>query len=241
MEQDISYPSGGNEAREVGVNLADGGGSPEVPGVEPVPTVTPEADTDDLQTGAPERPAQDSNRIYVASLLDYNNGVLHGVWIDAEQEADAITAEARAMLARSPTAAATGEVAEEWAIHDYDGDAFSRLPIRETEWLSDVARIAQLVSDHGEPFIVLAQDAGLDDLDFLEAAVQDSFVGHWPSVEAYAEEMFDEMGGRAYVEAAPEYIRPFLRFDANGLAQQMETELTILGGRDGVYIFNPNS
>lgn len=39
-----------------------------------------------------------SPRIWVASLSDYNNGHLHGVWIDAAQDVDAIHDEIAAML-----------------------------------------------------------------------------------------------------------------------------------------------
>jgi len=41
-------------------------------------------------------------RIYVACLASYNAGILHGTWIDANQDADAIRAEVRAMLKSSP-------------------------------------------------------------------------------------------------------------------------------------------
>ncbi|MCT8003625.1 antirestriction protein ArdA [Sphingomonas sanguinis] len=54
-------------------------------------------------------------RIYVACLAAYNNGYLHGTWIDADQDADQIRDEIAAMLARSPV-----EDAEEYAIHDYE-------------------------------------------------------------------------------------------------------------------------
>ena len=55
-------------------------------------------------------------RIYVACLAAYNNGVLHGRWIDAARGEDHIWEETRAMLAASPI-----PDAEEWAIHDYEG------------------------------------------------------------------------------------------------------------------------
>lgn len=41
-------------------------------------------------------------RIYAACLASYNNGRLHGVWIDADQDEDSINAEIRAMLKASP-------------------------------------------------------------------------------------------------------------------------------------------
>ncbi len=55
-------------------------------------------------------------RIYIACLAAYNNGHLHGAWIDADQDADQIRDAIAAMLARSPV-----EDAEEYAIHDYEG------------------------------------------------------------------------------------------------------------------------
>ena len=51
-------------------------------------------------------------RIYVACLAAYNNGYLHGRWIDATLGESHIWDETRAMLAASPI-----EEAEEWAIH----------------------------------------------------------------------------------------------------------------------------
>ncbi len=61
-------------------------------------------------TGAKSSPA-----IFVASLADYNNGVLHGKWIDAAREPWEIQADINDILdsSRQPDA-------EEWAIHDYE-------------------------------------------------------------------------------------------------------------------------
>ena len=56
-------------------------------------------------------PSEDAPRIYVACLAAYNNGCLHGRWIDATTP-DEIMDEVRAMLAASPLPGA-----EEWAIH----------------------------------------------------------------------------------------------------------------------------
>jgi antirestriction protein len=41
-------------------------------------------------------------RIYAACLASYNNGRLHGTWIDADQDADDIRAEIGALLKASP-------------------------------------------------------------------------------------------------------------------------------------------
>ena len=59
---------------------------------------------------------QDQQRIYVACLAAYNSGILHGEWIDIEDDIDETWAHINAMLKASPVADA-----EEWAIHDYEG------------------------------------------------------------------------------------------------------------------------
>ena len=52
----------------------------------------------------------------MACLAAYNNGKLHGVWIDAYSGVDGIEEQVAEMMACSP------EVnAEEWAVHDFEG------------------------------------------------------------------------------------------------------------------------
>lgn len=60
--------------------------------------------------------SQNTPKIYVVCLAAYNNGKLHGVWIEANQPAEAIWDAIRAMLKNSPE-----RDAEEWVIHDYEG------------------------------------------------------------------------------------------------------------------------
>ena len=69
-------------------------------------------------------------RFYAACLASYTAGTLHGAWIDASDDVDAMQEEINAMLRASPHPnvmvedPATGEQvpsAEEYAIHDYDG------------------------------------------------------------------------------------------------------------------------
>lgn len=55
-------------------------------------------------------------KIYVADLAAYNNGKLHGVWIDATLDLEDIQAAVSSMLKNSPEG-----FAEEYAIHDYEG------------------------------------------------------------------------------------------------------------------------
>ncbi len=46
--------------------------------------------------------ANNNPKIYMADLAAYNNGYLHGVWIDATEELDAIQDQVNDMLKTSP-------------------------------------------------------------------------------------------------------------------------------------------
>ncbi|MCZ4119055.1 antirestriction protein ArdA [Streptomyces sp. H39-S7] len=120
--------------------------------------------------------SQDTPRIYVASLSDYNNGVLHGAWIDADQEPDQIYAEVAAMLATSPVTGKFGEVAEEYAIHDYDGFP-GELELGEWESFERLHDIAEALSKF--PAVVVAHyftdNPKMDAADVV-ALIEDQFV-----------------------------------------------------------------
>lgn len=49
-------------------------------------------------------------QIYIACLASYNNGILYGKWIDANQDVSALEGEIQEILAESPM-----PDAEEWA------------------------------------------------------------------------------------------------------------------------------
>ncbi len=131
----------------------------------------------------------DEPRIYVASLSDYNAGVLHGVWIDCDGlDADDIHEAVSEMLASSPTAASEGSTAEEWAIHDYEG--FGSIRLSEYESFERVATIAVALTsavDAGAMATWLDMADGNTPEDFA-----DHFRGHWDSFKEYVTE--DEIG-----------------------------------------------
>lgn len=151
----------------------------------------------------------DTPRIYVASLSDYNAGRLHGEWIDADQEADAIWEDINAMLAASPendvcqwcggnrdahnddgrcpggrTTSFLPSNAEEWAIHDYDN--FHGLKLGEYENIERIATIGQALAEATDAGALAAwldqnDDNTPDDFD-------DHFRGHWDSFKDFVTE-----------------------------------------------------
>lgn len=126
---------------------------------------------------------QTTPKVYVACLAAYNNGILHGQWIEANQEAEAIHGAIKEMLALSPIANA-----EEWAIHDYEG--FCGLRISEYESIESVAEMAAMIAEHGEAWAKFAEYEGIEyaTLERFEEAYQ----GEWDSEEAFAENLAGE-------------------------------------------------
>jgi antirestriction protein len=135
-------------------------------------------------------------RIYVASLADYNAGRLHGVWIDAAQDADDIHAEVKAMLAEGMPGA------EEWAIHDSEG--FDGIKLSETESFDTVAGWAAAIEEHGDAF---AAWVGYDSKYHTDASdFEDAYRGEWASEAEYAEDWFESTGTFDPGPALAQYI-----------------------------------
>ena len=125
----------------------------------------------------------DGPRIYVASLSDYNAGRLHGVWIDATQDAEDIQEAVTAMLteSREPNA-------EEWAIHDYEG--FHGLKLGEWESFEKVSELGRLIEEHGGAYAAYVANEGTD---YATAeGFEESYAGEWSSVEEYAADLVEE-------------------------------------------------
>ena len=165
----------------------------------------------------------DTPRIYVACLASYNNGDLHGRWIDAD-DADTMREEVAAILRESkyPNVQVdcpecdgvgcdkcrdTGKVpsAEEFAIHDHEG--FCGMSIDEYTGIDEVAEIAALIEEHGPAYAAYASHIGGDELPTAEQ-FQEAYCGEWDSEKAYAEELFDECN------EVPDNLAMYIDYDA---------------------------
>lgn len=173
--------------------------------------------------------ATTSPRVYVACLAAYNNGRLHGAWIDANQDADDLAREIQAMLSKSPEPRA-----EEWAIHDYEG--FGSLRLSEWESVEHVAAIAAGIGDHGEAFAAwLCNDSSRDPQD--RESFTDAYRGEWDSLRDYADNLADELG---LTDAAENSGSPYVVVDVDAFARDLDIELeTAESGSHSIYVFDP--
>jgi len=165
-------------------------------------------------------------RIYVACLASYNAGTLHGRWIDATLGVDHIDEETLDMIAHSPT-----PLAEEWAIHDYEG--FGAVKLSESTSFDDVAELAHAIEELGEAFGVFYNNQP-DDVAAVVERFEEAYQGTFRTVEEYAEDHLDSTG---VMESVPEMMRPYI--DVESFARDLELggDIWTAEGGEGVLIF----
>lgn len=164
-------------------------------------------------------------RIYVASLSDYNAGRLHGRWIDADQTPGEIQSDVSEMLKASPE-----PVAEEWAIHDFEG--FGSLSLSEWESLEKVSEWAAALAEHGDAYAAYVSYEGSDYA--TPEGFEDDYRGEWDSEEAYTEDLIDGIG---LLDAMPEELRGY--FDVAKYARDLFIDdcYSVDSGSGSVYVF----
>ena len=150
----------------------------------------------------------DAPAIYVASLSDYNGGILRGRWISCCYGVDHVWEEANAMLAASPYAEKYGEKAEEWAIHDYSG--FEGIDLSESASFDHVCELAEALEEHGETFAAYYGYSPSNDIASCVSAYEDAFCGVYDSELDYAYELADEM----MPHNAPDFLTRYFDYEA---------------------------
>lgn len=170
-------------------------------------------------------------RIYVASLSDYNDGRLHGAWIDADSDPDVVFTAVQAVLDSSPS-----EGAEEFAIFDFEG--FTPWRPGEYESIPMVSAVAQGIEEHGRAFahwVEVIEAREPDDL----VGFEDAYLGYWDSLTDYAEEL---VAGCCLIneDLVPEVFAGYVFIDYEGIARDMELsgDVTTSEGDGGVYVFD---
>ena len=162
-------------------------------------------------------------RIYVACLAAYNNGWLHGRWIDATQGKEAIQAEIADMLKASPISDA-----EEWAIHDYAG--FEGAPVSEYQGIESVVELADFIADHGALGGKLIEYFG-GDLGEARTAIEERYFGEYARLADFAEESTEN------AHDVPEALRPYIDYEAMARDWAISDLLVIETGFEEIHVF----
>ncbi|KRA67064.1 antirestriction protein [Caulobacter sp. Root656] len=163
-------------------------------------------------------------RIYVACLAAYNNGWLHGAWVDVEDDAHAVRAAIAAMLKASPI-----PLAEEYAIHDHEG--FGGVEIAEYASLDRVVDIAGFLRERRTLGAAVLEQLG-GDLDAAREALDDLYCGVHASLADWIQETTEES------LTIPEALRLYIDWEAMARDARLNGDVfTVETASDEVHVF----
>tara|TARA_A200000113_G_scaffold132792_1_gene119463 strand:- start:546 stop:1052 length:507 start_codon:yes stop_codon:yes gene_type:complete len=161
-------------------------------------------------------------RIYVADLAAYNNGKLHGVWIDAM--ADDIEEQINDMLKLSPEG-----FAEEWAIHDYEG--FGDVSLSEYQGIDSVRDIACFLYENDE-FGAALLDYWSNDIEQAKKAAEDGYHGCYADLAEYAQTITED------TTEIPSHLAYYIDYERLGRDMEMNGDLYTLDlSHNQVHVF----
>lgn len=160
--------------------------------------------------------------IYVASLADYNCGIVHGTFVELDESTDVddVIAQVTRMLEASPAVSSgLSCVAEEYAIHDYEG--FDGYALHEYTSLSRAVSVAAAIAEHGEAFAVFLNDRGDDSVEDAVSDFQDRLCGVWEDEQDFAWTEFEELFPEAYQHTG---ACDWVRFDPDAYVRAHEMD-----------------
>jgi antirestriction protein len=170
--------------------------------------------------------------IWVGAVADYEGERRYGAWLDATQDETELTAGIREVLERTPDPGG-----QEWGIFDTRGFGYWQ-PDRKYG-LPTVVQVALGIVEHGLPYSALVQAVGAESLGARPDRFDGSFLGDWPSMKHFAEQVAAESGWYEHVSRLPENMRPYVRLDTARLARDARRDLTVVERPDGVWVFDP--
>lgn len=133
-------------------------------------------------------------KVYVACLACYNEGRLHGMWMNADElEERWEYAEEHDRQDRvghfNPCPRPSHD---EWAIHDYDG-----VPdLGEHPDIPYLIKVMRCIEEHGEPFYEWfnLDPHNKSHHDDLSEAFEEAYCGAWDSPKDFAEQLAEDLG-----------------------------------------------
>ena len=174
---------------------------------------------------------QTTPSIYVASLSDYNAGILHGRWIGVygvEHLEEQITK----MLSQSPYAGETGQPAEELAIHDYEG--FEGIRLSESHGLEEVCALAEALEEYGAAFAAFWQYDTFSSVESAVKAFEDAYQGTYESLADWAEDYADSTG---LLDSIPKSLRYYFDFERWAHDAELNGDVMTLDVSSDVAVF----
>lgn len=164
-------------------------------------------------------------KVYAACLASYNQGILHGAWIEVPRDPSELLEEISKMLKASPV-----QGAEEWAFHDYEA------PFHISE-AQDIDKLCEWVeqietADMPDDVVEAALGAYAGNVEDAIAALE-CYYGTFESWTDYAYDVVESLG---YLSDVPEFVSRYFDYEAFGRDLAYDHMSTELNGK--LYIFS---
>ena len=151
-----------------------------------------------------------SPQIYVMCCSAYNSGLLHGFWIDLNQDEEEIQDDVQWMLSWSPMRHL--EICEGWMIADSMNVPFE---IGEYDNICMIKKQLALHEEFGKELFLFCDNFGLYPWDSESIELfQDNFQGIYKSEQDFAEELLESMGIFSQLRKLPFNLEYYLDIEA---------------------------
>lgn len=197
--------------------------------MEQLDTAQPET-TNSEPTAAELAPPQ-IPEIWVSTPTDADERRF-GAWINAAQRPRDVVNDIHSVLKRAPPGHAN-----QWRIFELRG--FGGWQPTEHDGLPTVLEVARGVYHHGPAYGALAARLGADSAALQPDKYAQSFVGDWPSLQAFAERLAEESGWHEQLARLPSSMRRYVRIDLPRLMHDTVRELTVIEHEGGIWVYDP--
>jgi len=193
----------------------------------PPPSAEAASETEPAPLYAPE--------VFIVDLASAEQGIKHGLWIDANQAVEDIKADIAIMLETSPTPSLWRQVA--WSVRGTKDMA--GLNLDGVHDAATVAEIGQNVAKHGASYVAWVELVGTAEPELL-ATYLDRHVGSYENHEAWMKAVAKDLGWPSHLNRAVDpMLRPYLMIDYAAMAENTFTHgWDVVEGVDGqIHVF----
>ena len=170
-------------------------------------------------------------RAYIACLASYNNGKLHGDWIDLDSSEE-IAERIQEILMNSPE-----PDAEEWAVHDHEncGNLSMFAGLTELEDIQAAYKQAQEYGIEWSGYVGFCEHLGEELNTDSIAAYQERYAGSDRSLPDWCEQFLEETG---QLESLPENLRFYFNYEAFARDLEISDVFTVEHGGEVLVFWN---
>lgn len=172
------------------------------------------------------------SRIYIACLAAYNNGILHGEWIDVTGDIDDLRQEISRVLKASPE-----PDADEWAIHDHEncGPLLDYTETPDLEEFCDYVR-ALSATKYDRDLIHGVMDNLHCNIDKAIEYIEDNYLGIHDTLAHWAEDFLEQTSSMTL----PPNLQYYFDYERYARESEINGDILSIESKDGVHVFFNN-